>query len=128
ARLAAAWPSVVDYRQQLAEARLGLALLRRSAGEAERGERPCREALDLFAALAKENPTVPAHRQALARCRSEWAIFLAASAKPAEAEEEFRAAAALQARLVEELPASDEARAEEIRTWHNLTVLHAAPG
>jgi serine/threonine-protein kinase len=124
ARLATEWPKVVDYRRQLAEARLGLALLRRSAGDAGRGERPCREALDLFERLAKECPTVPAHRQALARCRNEWAIFLAMAGKTDEAEAEFRAAVALQARLVEEMPASEEARAEERRFRHNLSVLH----
>ncbi len=103
-RLAADFPAVSDYRQELATTYnavgVGLARLGRRA-EAEASHR---RALELRERLAAEHPAAPQYRDGLAKDHNNLGALLAALGRWAEAEASYRRALELRERLAAEHP------------------------
>jgi tetratricopeptide (TPR) repeat protein len=103
-RLAADFPAVPEYRQELARGQRELGILLRDVRKRAEAEAVYRQALALQERLVADFPDVPEYRGDLARCRNCLGVVLAEQRRRAEAEAEYRQALALQERLVADFP------------------------
>jgi serine/threonine-protein kinase len=104
ARLAADFPAVPGYRQEIARGHHSLGLLLSNTGRAEEAEREFREALAVRQRLAADYPAVPDYRRDLAAGHSGLGILLGKAGATEKAEGEFRAALSLQQPLAADHP------------------------
>ena len=110
AKLAADFPAVPKYRQDLAGSHTNLGILLADLGKWPEAEKQYREALAIQEQLAAEFPAVPEYRQDLARSHNNLGRLLADLGKRPEAEEHYREALAIQEKLAAEFPAVPEYR------------------
>jgi tetratricopeptide (TPR) repeat protein len=111
-QLAAAFPTVPEYRQELARCHINRGILLRQLGQWPATEVAYRQALALQETLTAEFPTVPAYRQELARSHNSLCLPLANLGKWPEAEAECRQALALYEQLAADCPTVPEYRQE----------------
>jgi tetratricopeptide (TPR) repeat protein len=104
AQLAADFPHVPRYRQELAKCHHNLGLLLAGLGQRPQAEAEHRRALALHEQLAAAFPTVPINRQALATSHNNLGRLLQDLGKGSEAEAEYRQALALQRQLAADFP------------------------
>jgi serine/threonine protein kinase/gas vesicle protein len=105
AKLAADFPAVPRYRQELALSHDELGLMLTNLEKRPEAEQEYRQALALLEKLAAEFPAVPQYRQHLAKSHTNLGNLLHHLGKWAQAEQQFRQALALQKRLASEFPA-----------------------
>ncbi len=102
--LAADFPTVPDYRLNLAGNHLNLGNLLADLGKRAEAQEQYRQALAIQEKLAADFPAVPAYRLDLARSHNNLGILLVGLGKRAEAEEQFRNALAIQEKLAADFP------------------------
>src|SRR5207244_5468059 len=106
-QLAADFPAVTEYRQELALSHHNLAVLLKDLGRAQEAEDAYREAIALQKQLTTEFPAKPGYRQDLARSRNNLGMLLKDKGRLKEAEEAYREAIALYKPLAEPSPHPD---------------------
>jgi tetratricopeptide (TPR) repeat protein/tRNA A-37 threonylcarbamoyl transferase component Bud32 len=120
AHLAADFPAVPAYRQELALGHNNLGALLQATGRAKEAEGEYRQALDLYRRLADDSPAVPAYRQEQARSHNNLGALLQATGRAKEAEGEYRMALDLYQRLADGFPAVPAYRQELAASYNNL--------
>ena len=128
AALAAEFPAVPLYQQELARSRNNLGNLLHILGKDSEAEEQYRKALTIKERLVAEFPAVPEHRGLLARSHDNLASLLANLGKRREAEEQHRKALAIQEKLAAEFPAVPEHRRDLAGSHNNLGNLLTALG
>jgi serine/threonine-protein kinase len=103
-RLAADYPAVAEYRQELARCHTNLGLLFSNLHRSADAEAAFRQGLRLREQLAADYPAVPSYRQELARSQNFLGRLWRDAGRRAEAEKAFQSALALQERLAAERP------------------------
>jgi serine/threonine-protein kinase len=119
-QLAAAFPSVPEYRQDLATSHNNLGMLLASLGKGPEAEAEYRQALALQEQLAADFPTVPEYRQELAGSHNNLGVLLRDLMKRPEAEAEYRRALALQEQLAADFPSVPAYRQDLAMSHTNL--------
>jgi len=122
------FPSVPEYRRELAATHNSLGNLLAHSGRWKDAEAEYGAALALKKQLAAEFPDVPEHRQSLARSHICLGGLLIATVRPKEAERELRAALALQNQLAASFPTVPEYRRDLALSHYNLGILLARTG
>ena len=120
AALAAEFPAVPAYRQELAANHNNLGNQLTDLGKWAEAEIEYRKALVLLQKLAADFPAVPAYRKDLARSHNNLGNLLAAQSKRVEAEAAHRKALAIQAKLAADFPTIPEYRAEFRQTSYDF--------
>jgi serine/threonine-protein kinase len=128
AQLAADFPAVPDYRQELAWSHNNLGILLRDLGKLSEAAAQYRRAIDLQEQLAADFPTRPDYRQELAGSHHNLGLLLADLGKGPEAEAEYRRAGALKEQLAAAFPTVPLYRQSLAKHHHNLGMLLAALG
>jgi serine/threonine protein kinase/tetratricopeptide (TPR) repeat protein len=123
ARLSADFPTVSQYRENLADSRNSLGLLLAHLRKRDEAEAAHRAALAIREKLAAEFPTVPKYRDDLARTRNNLGVLLSDWGEHAEAETECRSALAIREKLAADFPAVPEYRDILAGTRTNLGML-----
>jgi tetratricopeptide (TPR) repeat protein len=103
-RLTTDFVQVPDYRCELAEVELNLAMLLEEDKRIQDAETCYRHALQVLAGLVDQFPGVPDYQHRLATARYNWGILLAESDRPEEAERVYREALAGQRALLARFP------------------------
>ena len=106
--LAAEFPAVPEYRQELAKSHNGLGLLLAHLGKGPEAEKTHRQALAIGEKLAAEFPAVPEYRHELAQSHNYLGVLLTIVGKPVEAEQHHRQALAIREKLAADFPAVPE--------------------
>jgi serine/threonine protein kinase/tetratricopeptide (TPR) repeat protein len=119
-QLAADFPAVAEYRQQLADSYNWLGELLRTTREPPRAREAYGRARDLQQRLVAEFPQEPAYRQDLARSHSNLGILLKDTGSTKDAEQAFTEALAILEDLVREFPEVPSYRQHRARTYLNL--------
>jgi eukaryotic-like serine/threonine-protein kinase len=127
-KLAADFPTVPAYRQDLAGSHNNLGILLDDLGKRGEAEAEYRAALTTQEKLAADFPTVPRYRQELARSHNNLGNLLSAFGKRGEAESEYRAALTIQEKLAADFPTVPAYRQELARSHNNLGALLAQLG
>ena len=94
-----------EFRNQLANFRMGLGGLLGEMGERTEHADEFRKALEIQQRLVHDNPTIVGFRWVMASTRYNLANLLAAMGKPSEAHAEYRESIAVSQKLVDENPA-----------------------
>jgi serine/threonine protein kinase/tetratricopeptide (TPR) repeat protein len=102
--LAADFPHVAAYRQQLARSYQSLAVTLHMTGRPRESEIAYRESIVIRQKLVADFPAVPQYRQDLALSQTNLAILLNETSRPREAETAYREALALRQKLTAEFP------------------------
>jgi len=102
--LAADFPNVSDYRNQLAGIHNNLAIVLKSSGRLQEAEQAFRDALVLLKQLAAEFPAVLSYRRHLASTQQNLGSLLWTMDRAQEAELPLREALALDKQLMVEFP------------------------
>jgi serine/threonine-protein kinase len=123
AQLAADFPSVAEYRQDLAGSHNDLAVLLRELGKREEAAGAHRDALKIQAQLAKDSPAVPEYRRDLAASRSNLALLLRELGKRTEAQTACVDAVNIQTQLAQDFPMVPEYREKLAIYQNNLSVV-----
>jgi hypothetical protein len=110
ANLAADFPAVVAYRQNIASSSGRLAIQLAVLGKRAEAEKQNRHALAIYDQLVAEFPDVPRYRERLATCHLNLGNLRIGLEKPAEAEKEYRQSRAIFAKLAADFPAVPEYR------------------
>jgi tetratricopeptide (TPR) repeat protein len=126
-KLAADFPAVPQYRQDLAKCHNNLGRLLAHLNKHAEAAEAYRQALAIREKLATESPA-PEYRGNLARSLNNLGLLLADLGKRAEAEEAYRQALAIQERVVTESPAAPQYREQLAGTLNNLGLLLADLG
>jgi tetratricopeptide (TPR) repeat protein len=122
-QLAADFPTVPAYRQDLARSHQNLVNLLHAAGRLQDAETAYLDAIRLKEQLAADFPTVPAYRQALAGIHNNLGILLAARGRHQEAEKAYHRALALGKQLAAEFPNMPDYRNELAGTMVNVALI-----
>jgi tetratricopeptide (TPR) repeat protein len=122
-QLAADFPAVPEYRQQLATSHQNLGALLQVTGPAQEAERAWRDVLKLQQQLAADFPTVPDYRQQLAASHNSLGALLHVTGRAQDAERAYRDALKLRQQLVAEFPAVPDYRNDLADTMRNLAKL-----
>jgi serine/threonine protein kinase/tetratricopeptide (TPR) repeat protein len=127
-QLAADFPRVPDYRQELARSyhNLGLSLL--NLQKRPEAEAAIRQALVIQEKLAADFPTVPEYRLELARSQNSLGVLLGQEGRRGEAEAAFRQAVGIQAKLAADFPTVPAHRQDLAKSFGNLGILLAGSG
>jgi serine/threonine-protein kinase len=134
ARLAADFPDVPRYRQDLALSHSNLGKLLSDLIQAPRrddAESQFRAALDIQERLASDFPNIPEYRKDLAQSRCYLArllFHLSRHTGPDGAEANYRTALAIQEKLAKDFPDTADYRNDLAKTYGNLSVLLTAMG
>jgi tetratricopeptide (TPR) repeat protein len=123
ARLAADFPTVPDYRYELARSHISRGTLLQDLGKRPEAEAEFRQALALHEQLARDFPAVPEYCRWLANSHNNLGIILKYLGRWPEAEAECRRALALQERLAADFPSVPEYRQELALSHNNLGIL-----
>jgi serine/threonine-protein kinase len=123
ARLAADFPTVPEYRHELARSHLNLGSVLDDLGKRAEAEAEYRRALALLEQLAADFPTVAAYLGDLAHSHNNLGSLLDDLGKRAEAEAEYHRALALQAHLATECPTVPQFRRDLAKSHNNLGAL-----
>jgi serine/threonine protein kinase/Flp pilus assembly protein TadD len=123
ALLAADFPAVPQYREELAKSHNNLGIQLAGLGKRVEAEAAYRQALAVQERLAADFPAVPQYRQELARSHNNLGNLLAELGKRVEAEAAYRQALAVQENLAADFGAVPEYRQELARIHNNLGVL-----
>src|SRR5262249_8953931 len=89
-KLAADFPALAAYRQNLARSHSNLGILLRELGKRPEAKASCKQALALRAKLAADSPAVPEYRRDLARSHNNLGVLLHESGKRPEADAAYR--------------------------------------
>jgi len=116
-RLVAEFPSVLDYREALADSYNCLGILTGEYHEWQTAESHFRQALAIRARLAADCPTVPRYRQLLANSHANLGTRFERAQDWAAAEQHYHQALEVQASLAKEFPG-------EPRYRHDLAITH----
>jgi serine/threonine protein kinase/Flp pilus assembly protein TadD len=128
AKLAADFPAVPEYRQELAGSHYELGMLPAGLGKQAEAEQQYREALALYETLAADFPAAPKYRGGLASSHHSLGSVLAGLGKQAEAERQYRKALALFGKLAADCPAVPKYRGGLAGSHHSLGMLLAGLG
>jgi serine/threonine protein kinase/Flp pilus assembly protein TadD len=128
AQLAADFPAVPEYRQELARSHNNLGRLLADLGRRAAAEAAYRQALDIKKKLAADFPAVPEYRQDLAKSHNNLGILLSDLGKHAAAEAAYRQALDIQEKLAADFPAVPKYRQELAGSHSNLGGLLAELG
>jgi tetratricopeptide (TPR) repeat protein len=120
AKLAADFPAVAKYRQNLAMSHHHLGVVLGGLGQRPEAERQYRQALALYEKLAADAPAVPDYRQHLAKGHNSLGALLKDLGQRAEAEQHYRQALALSEKLVADAPVVPDYRQELAESHNNL--------
>ena len=123
ASLAANFPTVGKYRQEMARSLSNLATLLVDLGKQTEAEAACRLAIGYQEKLAGDFPEIAEYRQELANSQTNLGRLMNRLGKQVEAESAFRRALALQQKLVASFPAMPDYRQELANTYHNLSAV-----
>ncbi|HUE74171.1 MAG TPA: protein kinase [Pirellulaceae bacterium] len=127
-KLAAGYPSLAEYRYQLALSHFSLAALLANSEQLDETEKRYRQANDRFEKLVAEFPTDADYRGGLAGVQdSLGAVFQVARRLP-EAEEAYRRAIELNEKLLVEFPTHPGYRRNLARTQNSLAGVLTALG
>jgi tetratricopeptide (TPR) repeat protein len=125
-KLAADFPTVPQYRQDLAASHYNLGVLLAGLGKRPEAEAAYRQALAIQEKLAADLPTVPEYRRDLAKSHNNLGVLLAGLGKHPEAEAAYRQALAIREKLAAEFPTVPQFRVElggsQFNLWHLLRV------
>jgi tetratricopeptide (TPR) repeat protein len=119
-KLAAEFPRVPAYRQELAHRHNNLGLLLKSLGELRLAEQAFRRALSIQEKLAGEFSTVPEYRQELARSYNNLGLFLKELGQWPAAEQAYRQAVEIQTKLAVDFPTVPQYCQEQAGSCVNL--------
>ena len=122
-KLVADFPTVPEYRADLARSYLNLGNLLRDLGKRAEAGDEYRKGMAIQQKLAADFPTVPKHRADLAASRTNLGSLLKGLGKPAEAEDEYRKGMAIQQKLAADFPTVPEYRASLAASHNNLGAL-----
>jgi serine/threonine protein kinase len=128
AKLAADFPAVPQYRQDLARSHNALGVLLSGQGKGAEAEKEHRQALAIQEKLATDFPAVPQYRHELAGSHSNLGLLLSGLGKGAEAEKAYRQALAIQEKLATDFPAVPQHRQGLAHSHHNLGLLLSSLG
>jgi tetratricopeptide (TPR) repeat protein len=118
--LAADFPAVAAYRQELAKSHNGLGTVVGPLGRRAEAEEQFRKGLAIREKLAADFPAVPGYRLSLAGSHSHLGILLANLGKRPEAEEQHRKALVICEKLAADFPAVPAYRHKLAYSHHNL--------
>jgi tetratricopeptide (TPR) repeat protein len=104
-KLAADFPTLPDYRYELAGSHNNLGVLLAHLGNRAEAEEQYRQALAIPEKLTADFPTLPAYRRDLARSHNHLGNLLKDLGKRAEAEEQYRQVMAIRDKLAADFPA-----------------------
>jgi tetratricopeptide (TPR) repeat protein len=130
-KLAAEFPNLPVYREELAETYNNLGILLGGLGELSRpgeAETAHRQALAIQEKLVTEFPSVPRYRGILAVSHGSLGLLLVNQGKRNEAEAAYRQALALREKLVDDFPNMPEFRRDLAGSKGNLGLLLAGQG
>jgi tetratricopeptide (TPR) repeat protein len=122
-QLATDFPSVVQYRSDLAASQFAQAMLLNADGKRLEAEQLLRKALETREQLAAEFPNVPQHRERLSETCNNLAIVLRAQERVQEAQEAHRRAMQIREELVQQFPQVPEYRVDLASSCYNLGLL-----
>jgi eukaryotic-like serine/threonine-protein kinase len=128
ATLAAEFPGVPEYRNELGGSHNNLGLVLTGLGKRPEAEEQYRKALAIREKQVAEFPTVLEHRKNMARSQDNLGNLLAGLGKRPEAEEQYRKALAIREKLVAEFPTVPEHRVALAASHSNLGNLRAGLG
>jgi serine/threonine-protein kinase len=114
------FPSVPNYREEVARSHQILSLLLREIGRGGEAEQALRDALAMQKQLVKNYPTVPGYRQNLAISHNSLGNLLQTTSRQQEAEQAYRDALVVQEQLAADFPTEPGYRAELARSQYNL--------
>jgi serine/threonine protein kinase/Tfp pilus assembly protein PilF len=123
AKLAADFPTVPQYRHELARSHGNSGLLLVHLGKHAEAEAAYRQALAVQEQLASEFPSLPEYRQNLARSHNNLGLLLHNLGKRAEVEAAYRQALTIQEKLAADFPAVSQYRLELAHSHNNLGLL-----
>jgi serine/threonine protein kinase/Flp pilus assembly protein TadD len=123
AKLAADFPAVPQYRQELALSHDNLAVQLAGLGKEAEAEQQYLKALALQEKLAADFPAVPQYRKELAASHNNLGILLRDLGKRPEAERQYRKALHLREKLVKDFPAVPPYRRDLAASHNNLGIL-----
>lgn len=118
--LAADFPTVPQYRQELATSHNNLGLLLVKLGKQAKAEAAYRDALKVQAQLTRDFPAVPKYREELATSYNNLGNLLRDLGKPVEAEVAYRDALRIQTQLTQDSPTVPPYRQELAGSCNNL--------
>jgi tetratricopeptide (TPR) repeat protein len=109
-KLAAEFPSVPEYRSDLARSHNNLGLLLKARGQRTEAEEQSRKGLAIREKLAAEFPSVPEYRSDLAWSHTNLGVLFSDRGQRTEAEEQYRKGLAIREKLAAEFPGVPEYR------------------
>jgi tetratricopeptide (TPR) repeat protein len=118
--LSVKFPTVSQYRADLAVSLNGLGTIFGEMGNGTEAEKFHRQALDVGDKLVADFPTVPRYRADLARCHNSLGVLLFRLGRRADAESAFQQALTIQARLTAEFPDAPQYREAVAASHTNL--------
>jgi serine/threonine protein kinase len=121
--LAAEFPSVQEFRQELARCRYQQAKLLRHTGSPQHAEERYHQALDLQDRLVKDDANNPDYHNDRAASRDGLASLLKETGRPADAEQTYRQAVEEVASLVRDYPGRPAYAKSLTREYNNLANL-----
>jgi serine/threonine protein kinase/Tfp pilus assembly protein PilF len=127
-KLAADFPTVPDYRRDLARSHNSLGILLTDLGKRAEAEQQYRKAMAIQEKLAADFPTVPDCRRDLAQSHNNLGLLLKNLGKRTEAEQQYRKALAIQEKVATDFPAVPDYRRNLASSHHNLGILLADLG
>jgi serine/threonine protein kinase/tetratricopeptide (TPR) repeat protein len=120
AQLAADFPGVPQYRQDLGRSQNNLGILFRELGQPAEAEMAYRQALAIRDKLVADFPAAPQYWQDLARSHINQGLLLASRGKLKDAEAAYRQALGIQDKLVADFPAVPRYWQELARSHNNM--------
>jgi tetratricopeptide (TPR) repeat protein len=127
-RLAADFPTRLDFRQNLASCHHSLGNLLRTTGRPKEAGAAYADALAIQKRLAADFPNRPHFRQELARSHDSLGILLSTTGRPKEAEAAYADALAIRKRLAADFPTRPDFRRELAGSHNNLGILLRTTG
>jgi serine/threonine protein kinase/tetratricopeptide (TPR) repeat protein len=128
ARLVTDFPSIREYRENLAACHSNLGLLLHESAKWDRAETEYRAAFALVKELSGGAPKDPRCRQQLAKIHNNLGNLLHDLGKQDRAEKEYRTALAIREQLVKQFPGAPDYRLELAGVHNNLGNLQANLG
>jgi tetratricopeptide (TPR) repeat protein len=119
-KLAADFPTVPDYRRDLAGSHNNLGNLLKDLGKQAEAEQRYKKALAIREKLVADFPTAPDHRRDLALSHNNLGNLLRDLGKRTEAEQHYKKALAIQDRVAADFPTVPDYRRELAGSHNNL--------